>query len=367
MTDTLRPFSASSMFTTTSLAHSHLADLGPVPGPSSNGHSTKAHSPRSTFTSPEPNAVSPIAKYDSRVFVRAVFDFDSDDPSALTFASGDVIEVITMLDSGWWDGVIDERRGWFPSNFVEREPPNGHDFDSLHERDPSDEMQRNQRGPDDPDDVFVMDDALARGWGMGDVGLEDLARQIMDDGEAEEEGDEFHQAARRIFHQREDAVALDPGGEEGAEFQAAARQRMAQQHREDLNAFGDFGPAMTDRNREETDRTVTMDKRDSTRGAISDAWIPSLTPDGQVSLKPSVWSRLFANTRYTTIIHRRAKILGICPWKTTPKKRSTSIDRTTTMNHSLMFPMPQARAMGILSLKNSVLLLVCKSRHRILG
>ena len=51
--------------------------------------------------------------------VRAKFDFVATDPSALSFNAGDVIEVITMLESGWWDGLLGDQRGWFPSNFVE--------------------------------------------------------------------------------------------------------------------------------------------------------------------------------------------------------------------------------------------------------
>ncbi|RXK38140.1 hypothetical protein M231_04601 [Tremella mesenterica] len=52
-------------------------------------------------------------------FVRARFDFASSDPSALSFKEGDIIEVIQMLESGWWDGLLNGKRGWFPSNFVQ--------------------------------------------------------------------------------------------------------------------------------------------------------------------------------------------------------------------------------------------------------
>lgn len=51
-------------------------------------------------------------------FVRAVYDYRSDDPSALQIVRGDVIEVLTVLESGWWDGLIGEERGWFPSNYA---------------------------------------------------------------------------------------------------------------------------------------------------------------------------------------------------------------------------------------------------------
>ncbi|KAK8046427.1 RasGEF domain-containing protein [Apiospora saccharicola] len=37
----------------------------------------------------------------------------------LSFHEGDVIQVITQLESGWWDGVINGVRGWFPSNYCQ--------------------------------------------------------------------------------------------------------------------------------------------------------------------------------------------------------------------------------------------------------
>lgn len=51
--------------------------------------------------------------------VRALYDYQSSDQDLLSFKKGDVIEVITQLDSGWWDGFLHNVRGWFPSNHVE--------------------------------------------------------------------------------------------------------------------------------------------------------------------------------------------------------------------------------------------------------
>jgi hypothetical protein len=36
--------------------------------------------------------------------VQAIYAYQSGDPSALSFAKGDIIEVLTQLESGWWDG-----------------------------------------------------------------------------------------------------------------------------------------------------------------------------------------------------------------------------------------------------------------------
>lgn len=51
-------------------------------------------------------------------FCKALYDYQAQDSSALSFSQGDVIEVLTQQPSGWWDGLLGEERGWFPSNYV---------------------------------------------------------------------------------------------------------------------------------------------------------------------------------------------------------------------------------------------------------
>ena len=51
-------------------------------------------------------------------FCRALYDYQSSDPSFLSFHRDDIIEVLTQLESGWWDGLLADERGWFPSNYV---------------------------------------------------------------------------------------------------------------------------------------------------------------------------------------------------------------------------------------------------------
>ena len=53
----------------------------------------------------------------SGMYVRALYDYDADDRTSLSFRQGDTIQVITRLASGWWDGIINGVRGWFPSNY----------------------------------------------------------------------------------------------------------------------------------------------------------------------------------------------------------------------------------------------------------
>ncbi|KAI5835257.1 SH3-domain-containing protein, partial [Schizophyllum commune Tattone D] len=51
-------------------------------------------------------------------FCKALYDYEAQDPSALSFKRGDIIEVLTQQPSGWWDGLLGDERGWFPSNYV---------------------------------------------------------------------------------------------------------------------------------------------------------------------------------------------------------------------------------------------------------
>jgi son of sevenless len=51
------------------------------------------------------------------LYVRALYDYEADDHTSLSFRQGDIIQVLTQLESGWWDGVINYVRGWFPSNY----------------------------------------------------------------------------------------------------------------------------------------------------------------------------------------------------------------------------------------------------------
>jgi son of sevenless-like protein len=53
------------------------------------------------------------------MYVRALYDYEADDRTSLSFHEGDIIQVITQLESGWWDGIINGVRGWFPSNYCQ--------------------------------------------------------------------------------------------------------------------------------------------------------------------------------------------------------------------------------------------------------
>ncbi|KAI4267925.1 MAG: hypothetical protein L6R38_008036 [Xanthoria sp. 2 TBL-2021] len=63
------------------------------------------------------NTVAGTLSTPSSLYVRALYDYEADDRTSLSFRQGDIIQVLTRLESGWWDGVIYGVRGWFPSNY----------------------------------------------------------------------------------------------------------------------------------------------------------------------------------------------------------------------------------------------------------
>lgn len=57
-------------------------------------------------------------------YVLALHDFVPQQQNAntcLSFRAGEKIHVLNRDASGWWDGELDGRRGWFPSNYVNKD------------------------------------------------------------------------------------------------------------------------------------------------------------------------------------------------------------------------------------------------------
>ncbi|KAJ3781256.1 hypothetical protein GGU10DRAFT_320569, partial [Lentinula aff. detonsa] len=78
-------------------------------------HPSQSHS---LTPSPSPSPP-PLPTYPPSLFCRAKYPYTAQDASALTFTTGSIIEVLTRQESGWWDGMLGDERGWFPSNYVE--------------------------------------------------------------------------------------------------------------------------------------------------------------------------------------------------------------------------------------------------------
>ncbi|KAK1595213.1 RasGEF domain-containing protein [Colletotrichum navitas] len=85
---------------------------------SSVGHAYSPYSQAITSSSSVMNGIAGTAP-PGTMYVRALYDYEADDRTSLSFHEGDVIQVITQLESGWWDGVINGVRGWFPSNYCQ--------------------------------------------------------------------------------------------------------------------------------------------------------------------------------------------------------------------------------------------------------
>jgi len=53
------------------------------------------------------------------LLVKAVFKFKGTNNDELKFKKGDIITITQKEDGGWWEGTLDGKTGWFPSNYVE--------------------------------------------------------------------------------------------------------------------------------------------------------------------------------------------------------------------------------------------------------
>ena len=68
---------------------------------------------------------------DFPVFVRMLYDYNDDDVRTLSLRAGDILEVFYKSERGWWDGVIENERGWFPSNYCVVISGPGEDRDGM--------------------------------------------------------------------------------------------------------------------------------------------------------------------------------------------------------------------------------------------
>uniref|UniRef100_A0A3Q3FVX9 Rho guanine nucleotide exchange factor (GEF) 7a n=1 Tax=Labrus bergylta TaxID=56723 RepID=A0A3Q3FVX9_9LABR len=79
-----------------------------------------------------------------QLLVKARFNFQQTNEDELTFDKGDIISVTRQEDGGWWEGLLNGRSGWFPSNYVRevkgsvspksgtlKSPPKGFDTSAI--------------------------------------------------------------------------------------------------------------------------------------------------------------------------------------------------------------------------------------------
>uniref|UniRef100_A0A0W0FV06 Ras GEF n=2 Tax=Moniliophthora roreri TaxID=221103 RepID=A0A0W0FV06_MONRR len=107
---------------------SSLDIISPQTSSSTNASTTSLALP-SSRRSPSPNLVSPLSldgedsegeeRAPMAEYVLAMHDYSQPEGSTcLSFRAGQVIHVLNRDPSGWWDGELEGRRGWFPSNYV---------------------------------------------------------------------------------------------------------------------------------------------------------------------------------------------------------------------------------------------------------
>ncbi|KAM6985874.1 rho guanine nucleotide exchange factor 7a [Aplochiton taeniatus] len=53
-----------------------------------------------------------------QLLVKARFNFEQTNEDELSFSKGDIISVTRQEDGGWWEGALNGKAGWFPSNYV---------------------------------------------------------------------------------------------------------------------------------------------------------------------------------------------------------------------------------------------------------
>ncbi len=53
-----------------------------------------------------------------QVLVKARFNFQQTNEDELSFNKADIIQVIRQEEGGWWEGSLNGKTGWFPSNYV---------------------------------------------------------------------------------------------------------------------------------------------------------------------------------------------------------------------------------------------------------
>ncbi|XP_044006027.1 rho guanine nucleotide exchange factor 7 [Aphidius gifuensis] len=59
-----------------------------------------------------------MSKIDLPKLVTALFTFKGTNNDELCFRKGDVITITQTDDGGWWEGTLNDKTGWFPSNYV---------------------------------------------------------------------------------------------------------------------------------------------------------------------------------------------------------------------------------------------------------
>ena len=201
-------------------------------------------------------------------FCRARYDYRSADVAtpSLSFRRGDIIEVLNRLETGWWDGLLGEQRGWFPSNYVE-----------------------------------VISDEEA------DVGYAALELQ-------------HRQQQQQLNPHLLPTYSTTSTIQSATSSSSIARSRPYNDHR----IWPDPDTDSSSRNGRSVDELLPTNGEGET--LHSDFWVPQVTQDGQVSFctSPTSYSLFLIACRSTMSIPRLASTLGTSPSTPVTSQKSIS-------------------------------------------
>ncbi|NWS68940.1 ARHG6 factor, partial [Crotophaga sulcirostris] len=96
---------------------SHLSSLSSVAGgPHTDSNSTTSQSAR--VLRRQSKAVEMTENGSHQLVVKAKFNFKQTNEDELSVNKGDIIYVTRVEEGGWWEGTLNGKTGWFPSNYV---------------------------------------------------------------------------------------------------------------------------------------------------------------------------------------------------------------------------------------------------------
>ena len=56
-------------------------------------------------------------------YVKTKYDYTAENPEGLSFYAGQFIQVLSKTESGWWNGRLADKQGWFPYTYAHTESP----------------------------------------------------------------------------------------------------------------------------------------------------------------------------------------------------------------------------------------------------
>ncbi|XP_064568852.1 rho guanine nucleotide exchange factor 6 isoform X2 [Zonotrichia leucophrys gambelii] len=96
---------------------SHLSSLNSTAGdPQSDSTSTASQSARVLRRQSKPVEMTENGSH--QLVVKARFNFKQTNEDELSVNKGDIIYVTRVEEGGWWEGTLNGKTGWFPSNYV---------------------------------------------------------------------------------------------------------------------------------------------------------------------------------------------------------------------------------------------------------